>query len=61
MQITNQEKLECAERELKQRRYVYPRRVEAGKMSKPFADRQIEVMAQIVADYRQIAQSERLI
>ena len=32
---TEEEKLACLRRELKQREYVYPRRVEAGKMSRP--------------------------
>lgn len=58
---TAEEKLECVRRELRERRRVYPRRIEAGKMSKPFADEQIRMMIQIVEDYEAIAQGERLI
>jgi hypothetical protein len=37
------------EREIKQRERVYPRWVEAGKMPKATADRQIEVMRAVLA------------
>lgn len=59
--FTAQEKLACAQRELKQRRFVYPRRVEANKMSKPMADEQIALMEAIVADYEEQVQAERLL
>lgn len=59
--FTAEEKLECLRRELRERRRVYPRRVEAGKMSQPFADQQIALMVAIVEEYEQIAQRERLI
>lgn len=45
------EKRECAERELKMRLRVYPRWVADGKMSRQDADREIELMRQIEADY----------
>lgn len=59
--FTAQEKLQCVERELKQRRFVYPRRVDAGKMSKPLMDEQIALMEAIVADYEEMAKTERLL
>lgn len=52
MSFTAQEKLECAERELKYRRSVYARRVELGHMSAELADRQIALMEAIADDYR---------
>jgi len=61
MIITYEDKMKSAERELKQRLYVYPRRVAAGKMSKPLADREIEIMRAIAADYAKLAQTERLL
>mgnify|MGYP003529299287 FL=1 len=56
--ITNKDKAECAEREVKQRRYVYPRRVADGKMTQALADRQIALMEAIAADYRAKADEE---
>lgn len=50
--ITDHEKLKCAERELKYRVWVYPRRVAEKKMSAAAAMREIDVMTAIVADYR---------
>lgn len=40
-----------AERELAQRRHVYPRLVAAGKLTQTKADHQIAVMTAIAADY----------
>lgn len=56
--ITAADKAECAEREVKQRRYVYPRRVADGKMTQAFADRQIAVMESIASDLRALADAE---
>ncbi len=56
--ISFREKAECAEREVKQRRRVYPRFVGDGRMTQQFADRQIEVMEAIAADYRSKADAE---
>lgn len=56
--ITNREKAECAEREVKQRRRVYPRFVADGRMTQDFADRQIATMEAIAADYRRMADAE---
>lgn len=58
MTITAREKFECAEREVKQRRYVYPRRVADGKMTQALADKQIAMMEAIAADYRVLAEAE---
>lgn len=56
--ITNREKADCAEREVKQRRRVYTRFVADGRMSQDFADRQIAVMDAIAGDYRALADAE---
>lgn len=56
--FTAKDKAECAERECKQRRYVYPRRVEGGKMTQALADRQIALMEAIATDYRRQADAE---
>jgi hypothetical protein len=58
VEITNKDKAECAEREVKQRRYVYPRRVGDGKMTQALADRQIAIMEAIASDYRALAETE---
>jgi hypothetical protein len=42
------ELVQCAERELRQRHYVYPRRVESGKMSKDKMNHEIRAMEQII-------------
>ncbi len=49
--ISDREKLACARRELAMRRRVYPRWVEAGRMTREEAEREIAVMDAIVADY----------
>lgn len=58
---TAEEKRDCASRELKQREYVYPRRVAEGKMTQKLADRQIGLMREIMMDYEALASKERLI
>lgn len=58
---TEEEKLACLRRELKQREYVYPRRVEAGKMSRPKMEEELDLIRAIIADYEGRAQSERLL
>lgn len=52
MSYSDEEKLKCIEREIKMRRRVYPRWVEAGKMTALQADREISVMESIADDYR---------
>ncbi len=49
--ISHDDKRACIERELKMRRRVYPRWVEAGKMSQAHADKEIATMEAILADY----------
>lgn len=56
--ITEKDKAECAEREVRQRQKVYPRWVAEGRMMQQFADRQIAVMQQIAAEYRVKADAE---
>lgn len=56
--FTAKEKAECAEREVKQRQYVYPRRVADGKMSQELANRQLAMMEEIGAEYRARADDE---
>lgn len=58
VEITAKDKAECAEREVKQRLYVYPRRVADGKMTQALADKQIAIMQSIAADYRKVADAE---
>lgn len=59
--ITTADKLACAERELKMRNNVYPRWVEAGKMSLGKATHEIEAMKAIVADYKKAVERDRLL
>lgn len=56
--VTNRDKLECAERELKFRFRVYDRLVMRGKMTKAEQEREIELMSAIVEDYRALVQFE---
>lgn len=49
--ISRKDKHDCAEREVKQRRRVYPRLIADGRMTQDFADRQIAIMEAIAADY----------
>lgn len=59
--ITAADKLACAERELKMRQRVYPRWVEDGRMSAGKQAHEIACMEAIVADYRTIAEKDRLL
>lgn len=59
--ISELDKLECAERELKLRQRVYERWVDEGKLSAGKAAHEIAAMAAIVEDYRVRAQHERLL
>jgi hypothetical protein len=60
IEITAADKLKCAEDELKQRYRVYARRVDNGTMTKKRMDREIMLMEEIAADYRALAEKERL-
>ena len=51
-QFTNAEKHECAQREVKMRRKVYPRWIAMGKMDQLEAMRQIAIMEAIASDYK---------
>jgi hypothetical protein len=57
-EFTNTELAECAEREAKQRRRVYQRLVDNGKLTEGFAARQIAMMDQIAREYRKAAGRE---
>lgn len=49
--IPDTEKHDCAIREVKMRKRVYPRRVQDGRMTRAQADREIAIMEAIAADY----------
>lgn len=59
--FTAEEKRDCARREVKLRRRVYPRRIDNGHMTQALADKQIALMEEIAADYEESAAGERLI
>jgi hypothetical protein len=54
------DQLRCAERELKLRKRVYPRRIEAQRMTQDLADREVRMMEAIVGTLEALAQKERL-
>jgi hypothetical protein len=56
--ITARDKLKCIERELVFRHRVYDRLVERGKMTKRQAERELELMEAIAADYRALVKAE---
>jgi hypothetical protein len=49
----------CLEREIRQRKRVYPRWVEERRFTQSFADEQIAMMEAIAEDYRLKAEAER--
>jgi hypothetical protein len=55
---TARDKWKCADRELQLRHRVYPRWVEQGRMTMAVARRELDLMAEIAADYRQLAEAE---
>ena len=59
--FTAEELRQCAEREVKLRRQVYPNRVECGRMTQQLADRQIAMMQAIAERLRADEQTERLL
>lgn len=59
--FTIAELAECAEREVRQREHVYPRRVAAGKMSAGMADKQTKMMRAIAARLRAEADKGNLL
>ncbi len=50
--ISDQEKLRCAERELRMRRFIYPKWVASGRITQLHADSEIAAMKAIADDYR---------
>lgn len=52
-EVTLADQVAAAERELKMRQGVYPRRIAEGKMSASFADHQLACMEAIVATLKQ--------
>jgi len=61
MTFSFEDKLEAVRRELRYRRRVYPRQIEAGRMAQEFADRQLALFEAIEADYVKAAESGRLL
>ena len=59
--VTISEQLACAKREVGMRKRVYPRRVEAGRMTQAKADAETAAMEAIVATLEQLERAERLI
>lgn len=53
MTYTKADKLAAIEREIRQRKRVYPRLIAQGKMTDGFAAAQIAVMEAIADDYRE--------
>lgn len=60
-EFSNQQKLEAAEREVKQRVRVYKRLIETGKMTLEKANYETDIMRAIADDYYRLAAKERLI
>lgn len=56
--FTPRQKMFCARREVRQRQRVYPRLVDAGKMSRADADRELACMEAIAADYELMERQE---
>lgn len=56
--FTTNDKLACAERELRYRIRVYSRLVAEGKMTERQAAREVAVMGAIVDDYRALRKQE---
>lgn len=52
-QVSIERQIACVEREIKQREYVYPRRVEAGKMKIDKAHEEIAVMRAVLATLKE--------
>jgi hypothetical protein len=57
-EYTAREKMRAAQREVNYRRYVYPNRIAAGKMTQNAANEQIEIMQAIAYDYGKLAEAE---
>lgn len=57
--ITLQEQIECAKREISMRKWVYPSRVNQGKMNQVKADHEIAAMEAILRTLEELAQREQ--
>lgn len=58
VKCTAQDKFKELLREIKQRQHVYPRLIDAGKLTKQKADQQLAVIEAIAEDYRDAADRE---
>lgn len=56
-----QEQVDCVERELRFRRRVYARRIDAGQMTKRQSDREIGLMEAVLATVQAAEVKERLL
>jgi hypothetical protein len=61
MTFTFTELAACAQREVKQRKRVYARRVQQRDMTQDFADREIGMMQAIADHFDELAKKERLL
>jgi len=52
--VTIDDQISCAERELKYREHVYPRRIEAKKMTQALADREMIRMRSVLETLKQV-------
>jgi hypothetical protein len=59
--FTALQKMEAAEREVKQRMRVYPRLIRQGKMTREQATYETDIMRAIARDYLQLSAKERLL
>jgi hypothetical protein len=59
--FTAEQKCVAIKRELKLRRRVYPRWIEAGRIDSREAVHEIAIMEAIAEDYEKLAQQERLL
>ena len=59
--FTALQKMEAAEREVKQRMRVYPRLISQGKMTREQATYQTDIMRAIAFDYEMLEEMERLL
>lgn len=58
MTVSIEDQVAAAEREVKMRRRVYPRRVENGQMTQALADREIAAMEEIAETLKSLVPSK---
>lgn len=56
--FSNDDKAKEAQREVRQREYVYAKQVEAGKMTAALAARRIQIMQEMADEYAEKAMAE---